>query len=105
VWESILLRNEKLWICVGLSVSGPGLGLSIVIDNRWSYFLLFFYQISIRVYFLTIDFQTYSGLPRSRYDIPFILPLGEPSRLDIQHIGKGVGRKFSRERQRKKTEN
>jgi len=28
-------------------------------DNRWRYSLLFFYRISIRLYFLTIDFQLY----------------------------------------------
>jgi len=29
----------------------------MAIDNRWRYSLLFFYRISIRLYFFTIDFQ------------------------------------------------
>jgi len=32
-----------------------GWNYRLVIDNRWRYSLLFFHQISIRLYFLTID--------------------------------------------------
>jgi len=32
-------------------------GLELSISNRWHYFLLFFYRISICLYFFTIDFQ------------------------------------------------
>jgi len=35
----------------------------LVIDNRWRYSLLFFYRISIRLYFLTIDFQPWLHNP------------------------------------------
>jgi len=40
----------------------PGMEL-LVIDNRWRHSLLFFYRISICLYFFTIDFQSWGYPP------------------------------------------
>jgi len=42
---------------VSLDVNTQGWNYRLVIDNRWRFSLLFFYRISIRLGFLTIDFQ------------------------------------------------
>jgi len=51
-----------------------GVGLELSIGNRWRYFLLFFYQLSICVYFFTIDFQPWIS--------PLVVPL-MPLRFSI----------------------
>jgi len=63
-WPAIL-PNSKSYaryksLCTPAPANYPDQGWNyrLVIDNRWRYSLLFFYQISIRLYFLTIDFQT-----------------------------------------------
>jgi len=56
-------------------------GLELSISNRWRYSLLFYYRISIRHYFLTIDFQPWRGVWGSNHE-----PIKSPTRCQRHAI-------------------